>query len=221
MSRSWDDWTKHHAMLFALLSDAEERMLREWAVLLGLRGWSAEELWEASEWLCRHDPPRYRSAHLKALEDRLPIVRADKARQARPPEDARGVCIDCRGDGLVSVPNPRDDPLGRGLFYTMVVACHCALGRWKQQHSFGQKGILDIAQYEAAYPDWRLRLAQHDQYLRRGGGTMALTRSIDAALGAIQARRQAVSASAPGPEQEQERTPCVSSSAQRSTSATR
>lgn len=192
-------------MLFALLTQAEERMLGEWAYQLGLRGWTAEEACEASEWLSINDPPVNRSQHLKVLEKRLPVVRQKKIKILQPPTDPLGTCVHCRGDGVISVPSRRfdkvnrewrmPDPLNGNHWYSMQVACFCALGRWKQQHSFGEKGIMDIGEYEALNPDWREEMDAHNKYLRVSVANQKNASDIDSALGLLQKRVKILGAS--------------------------
>lgn len=198
--KSWPEWATHHGMLFALISDREMLMLKAWSAQLKGRGWTPDEAWEASDWISRNNPPRMRAGHLKALQDRLPVARREREKSGRPAEEDQGQCVDCRDTGLAWVPSRRPDadtgewrmpdPLNRGTFYTMVVACHCALGHWRADHCVitrdgKENRILSFEEYEMMTPGWREELRDYEQSLRRSAGTLALTREIDDQLGEI------------------------------------
>lgn len=182
MQKSWDDWAEHHAVLFGLRSDDDTAMLVEWSNLFRVAGWLPEQAWSATDWLALNNPPRYRSDHLALLVQRMKQQRQQHS-AAPPDEDERfGHCMECRGCGRVSVPNPK--AVAQGGWSTMAVACSCALGRWYQDSS----GIMGLTAYQFAYPNWRQQLAQHEEWLKRSVRVTAFTKEVDKLLGAIKAR---------------------------------
>lgn len=181
MQAEWQAWIDRHAAIFALTTEQDARMLMEWCGLFAAAGWTPAELTEATDWIALHSPPRFRSEHLAALQER---VRG--RRQGRPPADEApdemGRCTLCHGAGLVSVPSPKALALDR--WGTMAVACHCALGLWFSSHG----GHLALNVYEVSFPDWRERVRQHTELLTRRTRTSAATKAVDDALGEIERR---------------------------------
>lgn len=179
----WDGWAARHGQLFALTTDADARMLAEWAGLFARAGYAPAELTEATEWLATNAPPRFRTEHLPALLERL---RDQRQRRPPPAEDRWGTCADCHGSGLVSVPNPKAVALGR--WGTLAVACGCPAGRRFRE---GRRAFLTLADYQAARPGWRDELAAHQALLRaeaEAGPPGPLAAAFDAATAKLRRR---------------------------------
>lgn len=182
---SWPEWVSHHRRLFALHPESTA-MLAEWAGLFELAGWTPSELRAASDWLAMHAPPKKPSEHLQALQDCVRGKRFEAVRRLEQ-DDPRGTCRDCGGSGRVIVPHLRCAVAQPVSWYTLAVACSCALGDWYLRHG----GYLSLGDYERVVPDWRERIAEHERWQEEQRRVSANTRVFDGVLGRIKARQLA------------------------------
>lgn len=178
----YEDWARHHALVFSLTTAEDAKMLLAWGDLFAASNFSPDELTQATDWLAMNSPPRFRTEHLKALQDR---VRQSRQRTIiNPPEDDRGSCTLCFGAGLIPVPNPKS--LDTGNWTTQAVACGCALGHWFAQHG----NHRTLSDYERQCPQWRTDVKQHEAFHKSHVRAHSATKAVDDALGAILARNR-------------------------------
>lgn len=155
---AWDKWIIHHLTLFGKQRSADWiETVDSWRQVFAPAGYTADELTEASNWIAIHNPPTWPAEHLAALMSRLHTQRQDQVRKyTQEPED-RGTCVGCGNSGLVVVPHWKCMVGGvwvttRGVYYEMMVLCHCYFGRrLMTQHP----EWVTIMQYEMAYPMWK------------------------------------------------------------------
>lgn len=187
MQEEWTRWAERHGGLFGLIEDKDAGMLLELCEHFARQGHTPAELTEATEWLALNAPPRFRTEHLAALQERLREQRRRAGLRRPAAEDDRGACVDCRGTALVSVPTLKAPP---GSCVTMAVVCGCPLGR-----SFRQRNPnwLTLAQYELARPDWRREVREQAERSPREANAARAAGDLDRALGPVldRARRAA------------------------------
>jgi hypothetical protein len=61
-------WAKRHCTIFGLLDARQIEMVAAWQEIFDTCGWTADELHAATTWLAAHDPPRFSSDHLPAVQ---------------------------------------------------------------------------------------------------------------------------------------------------------
>lgn len=155
---TWDEWARQHFAVFGMSTQADANMLSEWQRLFASAGFTADEVAEATDWVATHDPPRFRSDQLAALQARVRARRAAETTRG-PAEPAASSCGLCGGSGVAcGLPNPDAMERAGGRWRTCAAYCKCPLGRWRAGRDPGRE---DWAQYEARVPDWRERLAAH------------------------------------------------------------
>lgn len=135
---TFTDWAMKHCQTFGLLDEREVAMVLSWREpLCEIGGYTLTELFDATAQMAARTAPKFRSDHLRMIQERIMNVRlaiAAKESQERL-EDAsredRGVCAACFSSGFMFVPHPAAILNGVWIrpWYEMAVLCRCALGR--------------------------------------------------------------------------------------------
>lgn len=187
--RSWKEWADRHATLFALTTEQDVKMLKEWCGIFQLAGWTPEELEGASSALALQGSYQFRLLQLAGLQDHVRQRRRERLLHLERQElaQARSVCRTCNGSGRVIVPHLCSVRDGCGPWYTCAVACTCGLGRIYLQ---GKRPYMSLGDYETLAPDWPALMERREKLQKAEHEARANSRAIDAALGAIRARRQ-------------------------------
>ena len=170
MSEWFTTWAERHAAAFGLTADGDLVMLLAWERALA---YSADELSRSTDWLLRHPETldQYRpkaERHMVAIHQAVHQARSLEAKQANEAEQDEqwGTCTLCIGTGYVSVPRLESIVEGewrpirvgrcnRPVYYTYVVNCPCALGRWKSSRT---EPRMALEEYDAKNPHWRHQL---------------------------------------------------------------
>lgn len=199
---TYEQWAGQHCQTFGLLDPAEFAMVLSWRVpLCDLSGYSVEELASATAWMAAKAAPKFRSDHLRLIQERVSSSRlAESAIEARKRIEAsggedKGRCTLCGNSGFAIVPHL--DLVQDGTWVrpwrTMALPCKCGIGRHiaatdsltesKRVATENEKGRagkstqrMTIAAYEFVNPLWQ---AQMDDQKRQRA-------AIDAAESAAQ-----------------------------------
>jgi len=196
MESQFDLWQRIHRDLFGLHSADDVRMVGLWDG--SLSGYTFEELRDAS-FAIAADPTeraRFRANHLAMIHEFVHARRADTAARERARQDreyASAACANCHGVGVVRVPNA--DFIVDGAFtreFFVEVACACGVGaarfnaiNARLAAAESDRRILDLAQYEAMVPDWRLILAAADEADEHERAAEDLASQVDRTAGPI------------------------------------
>lgn len=166
---SYADWTEHHATMFALQGENDPAMLYAWTKAFAARGYTPDELFEATEHLATAagKVPMTRPQHLDSISSR---VRERRLYQLRHEDEQSqghewGTHVTCSGTGWVIVPHPRlmRDGIWRDPYYTATVVCNCPLGnRRRNSHAKREHQQLTLEAYEQTYPQWISQVAMRD-----------------------------------------------------------
>ncbi len=184
---TFNEWAKHHATIFGLVTEQEVQMLMSWRSMFEADGVTVQDLFAVSNWLASHKPPTFRTQHLNAIQERLKSWRiermlTDKAAEIEAAETDRGVCLTCNNSGLAIVPHPESIHAGQwvGHCYSFAVICNCIRGRsvlaidMLRQSEADEKAAekrlkakkvtrITIEEYERSYPDWRIIVASRQK----------------------------------------------------------
>lgn len=171
-------WAKHHATIFGIYDEKEVVTLLSWEHVLGA---TPAELTDATNFLAKNQGmissfKGKMSGHLDALIARLNDQRAQQSSQdQREREHDFGTCETCGSSGWVQVPHPKCIREGQWVplakaragasYYTCVVLCSCALGRWtggRRKPGPNGEQALTLESYSARNPGWRRQL--QDRY---------------------------------------------------------
>lgn len=155
----WNDWIAQHASIFGQHDERDLAHLGHLAGIFAEAGWTPEELLAASRWVALHDPPKFRDAMLRALQERVRQVRQQGAARETAQPTFEDDCRLCGNTGWVPVPCPQARKKGGYLEY--LACCICPLGRWRSQQG-DQRPRLEL--WRDRMPDWReFRDAHHRQ----------------------------------------------------------
>lgn len=182
MSPGHAEWADRHAAAFGLISREEANMILSWADFFERGGVAVVELDEATVSMM-HNPPKFRSEHLPAIQA---CIRAQRARrEAAPPAADEGlICPLCRGSGLASVPSRK--AAAQGAWGTEAVTCSCNLGRWLANGKLSH--WTSLSAYERERPRWRAEVAERAERFKREAALSHQAGALDKQFGAIFAR---------------------------------
>jgi hypothetical protein len=192
----YEEWRIFHTRLFDLKAKDDELLFKVWKARLA--DFTLDELCEASLAIAADpgDKARFRVNHLSMLIALILGKRTEAAARERDRQErqfATTTCADCFSVGLVRVPHPdfvRDDVLTRGVFLDVACACNVGAARLNAINARlaaveSDRRIIDLGQYEAMVPDWRLILAEYEDADEREHDAADLARKIDREAGPI------------------------------------
>jgi hypothetical protein len=171
---TYEQWADYHASMFGLQNEGDVRMLAAWCDLFHSAGYEVAELVDATRFIATHDPPKFRTDHLAALQARIRERRNVLAPSNVPDDHPLGNCTLCNSTGRIVVPLiPGMLTVGGklipddGRWRTCAVLCRCNIGRWFADRQAGDKVMLGIDHYSRLSPDWEDVIRRHDAELKK------------------------------------------------------
>lgn len=161
----YDRWVTYHSTLFGFEKDRDLAMLDAWGSLFRGAGYKPAELFEASNQLALNAPPKWRSEHLAAIQDRIKARRIEAMAAAAKEELSWPSCEICGGCGMAIVPLLRFVQDGKWISWqTCAVFCRCVRGQREFGHcQAAKKRTLTLAEYESRNPDWFVQVEERRQ----------------------------------------------------------
>lgn len=191
------DWSGRYCAMFRADPERAAPMLHEWRGVFVTGGYSAAELHTALNAMAAAPPEtdwQHLRAITSHLRQARTIQRKAQISDAQRRAESMGDCMLCGSSGYVVVPHPvcvtndgryeayRSGP-SRGVLYELAVYCRCALGEWlegkhadywiRKRKERGEeleedrRAAWNIDRYERFNPDWKLQLAQLDDFEAR------------------------------------------------------
>lgn len=191
----WLTWTRHHAALFQLTSDADTNMLAAWRPLLDEYG--AVELFAASNHIAAN-VAAFRTEHLRLIRQQIARQRTEKQRQyAEAQGETQGGCEDCGVSGWACVPHPVCVVNGEWQwpYRTTAIYCACPIGtNMRDRHERHEQArendhrlfrlvmCWKMVEYELRFPGWRVWLRKRAEDVQTESRARALAAHADKVL---------------------------------------
>jgi hypothetical protein len=168
----YDVWAMQHATAFGFGPEGAKTVLAWGAKFVHL--FTPDDLHAATEYLTgREDVPKWAADHRGLIIGTVRHLRQKAADRPQPGGYADGVCIECRGPGVVIVPHPgldeyarwrevllppSADPDGERSCTRMAAVCCvlCEAGRRMRESSEqANRPLMTVTGYERKYPNCR------------------------------------------------------------------
>ncbi len=188
----WKSWVAHHTRLFRWTAAEDLAMLNLWRQGFEGRGFTADEMIQASSALAEDNPKNsrgdaiWRAEHFSFILNFISSARLMKQRAAILAEEVRHrtYCTQCLGCGFLFVPNLCSVVSGDWVhpFSSGVIACDCKKGEMRLRNhaailehvaaAKNKKKYVDVprlmcrAEYEEKNPFWKSQIETREMKRR-------------------------------------------------------